>query len=246
MIPSLIPFCPSSASRQPKGFTLLEILTAVVIFSVVLTTLYSSFRAVVFQADVIENRIDDYEMARNALDRIRSDLHALAVTPYAIHNKPTLSDMSEPDRFRFHAGVELKNGFETSTLSFVSFEHIPMGSQTREPSGRIHYYIKESENQTFELKRSDTGLLSGRTNSGDYFVSDTNAPALCSNVKKFSLIFRNSEGNTFETWDSDSKDYNYQLPSSVEIRLEIGKGESVRVFETGVSIPVSRQKKGES
>jgi len=246
MIPYVRSFFAAFKPRQPQGFTLVEILIAVVIFGVLLTTLYSSFRAVVFQTEVIENNIEDYEMARTALDRIRSDLKALAVTPYDVHNISAISDISEPDRFRFHAGIELKNGIEMTTLSFVSFEHLPMGTQIRTPLGRIHYYIRESENKTFELKRADRGIFFPSASSDDFVESDKSTPTLCSNVQAFGLIFRDSEGKTFTTWDSDSKDFYYQVPSSVKIRLEIGTGESVRVFKTAVSVPVIRKKKGES
>ena len=60
--------------RNTKGFTLFEILIAIFLFTVVLTTIYASYTGTLRVVDTTESQADVYRMARIALERILEDL----------------------------------------------------------------------------------------------------------------------------------------------------------------------------
>src|SRR6056297_2156207 len=68
-----------SAVEDEKGFTLLEILIAIFIFAIVMTTIYSAFNAVIAKNEAINQGRGLYEMTRNCLDRMTRDLTAIYV-----------------------------------------------------------------------------------------------------------------------------------------------------------------------
>ncbi len=76
----------SSISR--KGFTLLEILIAMFIFGVVLTTIFTSYTGTFRIIDETESQTDIYAMARTVMIRMQEDLES-------VHFKETGSSKSE-------------------------------------------------------------------------------------------------------------------------------------------------------
>ena len=72
---------PQPATRNPSpGFTLLEILIAIFIFAIIITTIFASYRIVFSNTDTINKDITSYEMARNCLNRMIMDLQSVHVS----------------------------------------------------------------------------------------------------------------------------------------------------------------------
>lgn len=229
-------------TENRSGFTLVEILVAVVIFAVVLTTVYTSFRAVMFHTDDIKRGTASFETARNALERMRKDLEALCITRYPVYIPPSrLSDESDKDRFRFKAKVDYTRGREMSSLRFASFEHLAFGRKDEGAVGLIHYYVDLYQEDGLALRRSDSSVFSVER-SGWTDLKKGQDPVLCKDIKSFALTFKDSDGTEHDEWDSDSQAFDYETPVSVKIRITAGK-EKVRKFETSVSLPVQRSKK---
>ena len=67
--------------RDLKGFTLLEILIAVVILVIVLSTVFASFTGTLRLVSETESQAEVYQMARIALERILEDLESANVPP---------------------------------------------------------------------------------------------------------------------------------------------------------------------
>jgi prepilin-type N-terminal cleavage/methylation domain-containing protein len=61
-------------SRETRGFSLIELLIASLIFTVVLTVVYSAFNTGMFGYKSIEKRLSVYQKARRVLDRASLDL----------------------------------------------------------------------------------------------------------------------------------------------------------------------------
>ena len=72
-----------SSFENCKGFTLLEILLAFFIFSLVLTSLYTAYTGTFSNIDQAESQSDAYQMARITLERMIEDLESTYVTPPA-------------------------------------------------------------------------------------------------------------------------------------------------------------------
>ena len=61
------------------GFTLMEILIAMFIFAIVMTTIFGTFNGVISRTEAIKNGMGGFEMARTCLNRISTDLNAIYI-----------------------------------------------------------------------------------------------------------------------------------------------------------------------
>jgi len=64
---------------KARGFTLLELLIAITMLVIVLTTLYGSYRSILTRNPWIENEIQSQEMARTCLNQMLADLGAVTL-----------------------------------------------------------------------------------------------------------------------------------------------------------------------
>jgi general secretion pathway protein J len=63
-----------------EGFTLVEILMALTIFAIAMTTLFTAFNTVISGVEPLKSGMDDFKSARIAMDRIQTDLMSLCLT----------------------------------------------------------------------------------------------------------------------------------------------------------------------
>jgi general secretion pathway protein J len=222
-----------------SGFTLLEILLAIFIFSIVISTIFGTFNAIVSKTDAIKSGMGDYEMARACLFRIQSDLSAIYINDKPLYKKPDFND--PPDPYRFEGKEEFLGTKNFAQLRFSSNEHLPMGNNIENGIAEIVYYVKEVgyPDSEFLLKRSDTLYVYDE----DYeFEEKDSDPVLCENIETFSIIYFDDEGNEFETWDSESDNTKYATPNAVGINLSIKSGEETYSFYTKIILNVFREK----
>ncbi|MGD8369029.1 MAG: prepilin-type N-terminal cleavage/methylation domain-containing protein [Desulfobacterales bacterium] len=221
---------------DPKGFTLLEILVALLIFGVVMSSLFLSFRSILFDPQGLERRFAGQEMARNALDRIVADLQSISVALPPRYRPP--EGNVPPDPQRLEAGTEMIANQEFSRLRFASLAHLPMRNRPERGIAQIVYYVQAEENDTFVLRRSDQ--LEPYPATAE--VADD--PILCSGIRSLAFRFISEDGDSFDTWNSETERFGYRLPASVAVRIELaGEGPSP-VFETQVRLPVQREISG--
>ncbi|WP_300461134.1 prepilin-type N-terminal cleavage/methylation domain-containing protein [Desulfobacula sp.] len=222
-----------------KGFTLVEVLVAITIFAIAVSTLFASFNMVISNIDPINAGLDDYEMAQNAMDRIQKDLMSLCLTHDPAYTPPEMEGSDEPDRFRFVSKTVSLNGNTYTQLRFASFEHIGFKRGQKSRIGIIHYYVEPSENETMVLKRADIGSV---------FFEETrenktrNDPLLCERVNAFELTFIDQEGKSHEEWDSDDANVDFATPYAIQIRLVIKNRERSNNFATTIVLPSHREK----
>jgi general secretion pathway protein J len=222
-----------------KGFTLVEVLVAVTIFGIAISTLFGSFNIVISNIDPIKAGLDNYEMGQNTMDRIQKDLMSLCLTRDPIYTQPGFEEFDDPDRFRFVSKKIFLDGNSFSQLRFASFEHLAFDKDQKSRIGIITYYVESSEDGTIVLKRSDIGSV---------FYNETveyntkNDPLLCEKIKTFELMFIDQEGNTYENWDSDSSNFDFSTPYSIKIKLEIGDPKKSDFFATTIVLPILREK----
>jgi general secretion pathway protein J len=233
-------FSPVKASCQ--GFTLLEILIAIFIFSVVITTIFSTFNGVISRTEAIKNGTGDYEMARTCLNRMVSDLTAIYVDQKPLYKPPDIDD--GPDPYGFVGKEDSTGGKDFAELRFSSTEHLSMTGKIETGIAEIVYYVKEINDpdtgNQYVLKRSDT--LSPEKRDRNQFEPKDSDPLLCENLEALTFIYFDAEGEEHETWDSDSDGVKYATPIAVEIRLKIANGDDSYQFTTKASLPVYREK----
>jgi len=221
-------------SKIPQGFTLLEIIIAIFIFSIVVSTLFVSFNTILSTANAVDTDASSYEMGKNCLDRMIIDLTAVHVTRPPAYRVPDIDDPPDPYRF---SGDSSQAGDETfGRLRFTSLSHLSFEKRITDGIAEISYYVQETEEQTYVLKRQD--------NLEPYpsFEEKHTDPILCRNVRSLSFAYFDAEGEEFESWDSESEEFDRATPVAVKIRISFGDENRPLIFETTVSLPVYREK----
>ena len=223
-----------SKDGRLKGFTMLEILVAIIIFALVITTLFTSFNTVFSSADALEKNIIFSEMANDCLNRITLDLASIHLTLPPRYARPGFDDPA--DRFRLK-GENIDIGSKTfAGLRFASLAHIPLNRSVRQGIAIIIYYVAEDQEGRIILKRSD------ELYPYPDFEEKEDDPILCEYLKSFELVYFDDEDNATDYWDSESDEFKYATPVSIGIKLELGDESFSRIFETRVALPVIREK----
>ena len=223
----------TAADWPRRGFTLVEILVAIIIFAVVMTTVFGSFQAVFFNSEKIRSADAAFEAAEACFNRMVADLLQIYVTQPPYYKPPGMND--PPTDYRLVATTPMVEGREFSRLRFTSLAHTPMGPHPGDGIAQIVYYVTAAEDGRLELRRSDTlyPYKAVKPNPTD--------PLLCRDVDSFTLELIDHEGQPHPRWNSDHDDFGYATPRAVHIALTIGRPPEVRRFETTVKLPVYRR-----
>lgn len=218
---------PTKKDIRSKGFTLVEIMIAILILGLVLSTVYASYSYTMKIVRDLEYENHLYKMARTAMDRMIKDLSSLQLASGS---------------FDLRAEKKTLSNREFYSLSFWSASHLAFGENEGEASpAAISYYVVEDEGgDSFSLWRSDlpgAKPAKERNISGGFVV--------CQNVDSLSLRFYDSTGRELESWDSSSfsTDQKGKAPLSVKIELalvNINDKEKPYKFMTKVFLPVKK------
>jgi general secretion pathway protein J len=217
---------------DPRGFTLLEILVAMAVFTTILITLFTVFNTFLTSAQQVEQDIDLQERHQPGLMVMTADLEQVFILQPPRYRPPQFND--EPDPYRFEAKEINVDGRIFSHLGFATVNHLVSGENPVYGAARIEYYVYRHGDR-FDLHRSDRRFPLDRD------PDPCRDPVLVRNIQVFSLMFTNENGEDDREWDSDSKDFGYSLPLRVTITVETAHDEGKEIIGTSVSLPVSRQ-----
>jgi general secretion pathway protein J len=211
---------------RAKGFTLIEILIAVFILGIVLSTVYASYTGTFRIIRATENDAELYGMARTVLERMTRDLEATA--PWK-------------GEFTFTARPYNLGDRVFTRLTFRSTAHIAFGEQ-KEPAGIavIEYGVEEgTEKEGYALSRGDSLYRDPGKEE-----APTGGFLLCDRVETLTYRFFDSAGKEYETWDNgDNEAQKNKAPAMVEIRLGLVNEkdrEHPFPFMTRVGLPLSQ------
>ncbi len=221
-----------SITDRCKGFTLVEVLVAILIFSIVMTTLFSSFKAFIISSEYVKSDVAHGEKIRNVLKRINMDFGALVVLQAPRYKKPEFN--SEPDPYSFIGKEETIGQNVVSSVVFTSLAHVILGADQRAGVARITYYLKENQNNTYNLYRADSLFPFPEEEE-----SCTN-PVLCRDISGFELVYTDFNGDEHRYWNSDDQEFKYTFPTSIDLKITLGSGENRQVFETAISMVSGR------
>ena len=217
--------------RTLAGFTLLEILIAMLIFGVTLTTLYSTYTATIRNIEKAKFLAETYRKARVALERITEDLESAYLT------KATTDTTSELGFY----GKDLElEGRSSDSIQFTSSAHLVFNEETHSLGrARLNYYVSDSEDdEGFLLFRSDTMELDNN------FIEAEGGLILCDNLYSVDFIYYDENGDTYEEWDSTSDLQKNKMPSRISVSLVFANedDEPSQKFQTDVAIPLVNEK----
>jgi prepilin-type N-terminal cleavage/methylation domain-containing protein len=208
-----------------RGFTLIEILLAIFILGIVLSTVYASYTGTFRIIRETEYDAEIYGMARSALDRMARDLQSVArwggvfafkTKPYTLHDREFV-------RLTFRAAAHVA----------FSEQEVPGGITV------IEYGIDEdTEKEGFTLSRSDSlyrDPAKEEPSPGGYL--------LCDRIETLTYLFTDEAGKAYDSWDSGAENQKNRVPSGVLIRLSLANPtnrERPYLFMTRVRLPFNR------
>lgn len=217
-----------------RGFTLMEILIAIAILAVVVTTILASFNSVFSTTEVLDDNSDLFEMAKNCMKRMTNDLESIHITQRPLYKPPELDQ--PPDPHRITATIADSGGTGIANFRFTSRAHVNLEKDRRDGIAEITYYVKASDDGQLLLKRSD------KLYPYTPFEEKGSDPVLCKYVKSLAFKFYDTEGSEYDRWDSDSDEFGYATPAAIAVQLELSKKSVSSTFETMVSLPIHREK----
>ena len=223
----------NSQIRDSTGFTLLEILIAVLIFAIVIATLFSSFKAFMISSEGVKEDLLQTEKIATVYKRISLDLESIFVLQEPRYSKPEFD--SEPDPYGLLGNKETIGQKIVSALEFSSLAHAKTGMDKRAGVARIAYYIRENESNGLDLCRAD--VLSPFQDA----IRSCTDPVLCQNISKFEIIYQDFNKDEYKFWDSESLEFKYAFPSAIDFKIIFGTGEQQQKFVMSFNIIPLRQ-----
>ena len=217
-----------------RGFTLLEILIAMFIFAVVLTTIFTSYTGTFRIIDETESQTDIYAMARIVLSRIQEDLESINFK----EEKISEPEEGSPQPTMFLGEDNEIKGRDADSLRFLSRARLIFSEEDENPGiARISYYVSENEEgDELILYRSDTPELEEPPEEG------TGGLILCDGLFSINVTYYDADDEPHEYWDSSGNEFRNQLPKMVSILLEFVNDESPEKphkFMTSVALPMA-------
>jgi len=214
---------------RSRGFTLLEILIAISILAIVLTTVYAAYTGTLRIVRDTEYGDDIYSMARVTLKRMTDDLESIC---------------TYKESFKFISSQNQFDDQKFTDISFLSSAHVSFDDTPSAGNARIGYFIrKESDTEDYvlirrdELFRGEEGELTDIDGDEGYII--------CDYVQSVTYTFYDEKGNEYETWDSGSDTTKDKAPTLVSIDLNLtnpdDKDNPYR-FMTTVRIPMAGDK----
>jgi general secretion pathway protein J len=226
---------PLTAPDPAYGFTLLEILVAIFIFAVVITTVFGSFRAVFSSTNAVTGDEAVYAEARTSLGRIAADLGAMYITQDTFYSKPKFNGTK--DAYRVVGDTTNVAGSTFGRLRFASLAHLRMNQDPREGVCRIVYYVQAGADETLVLRRAD------HLYPFPDFEESENDPILCDHILSLEFSYMNDKGDMNDRWDSESADDEYATPKLIEIRMTVGQPSRPIPFTMRIALHVQRDAK---
>ena len=185
-----------------KGFSLVEILVAVMILAIICTTIWVTFSGSLdaqFETRLADERIHEI---RSALDRMAQEISQAFLSKNQSTDKRTQtiflgSDSQENDR-----------------LDFTSFSHLRMRRNARESDQCEISYYTESNGDTLTLfRREDPYIDEEGESGGKKYI-------LLENLLTFNLRYYDVQRKSWsDVWDSEKTAHRDRLPSQVEIKV---------------------------
>lgn len=216
-----------ATGKSCQGYTLLELLLAMFVFALVVSSVYGSYKATFAIIHGSEHQAAIADRSGFVLARITEDLESLILGKGV---------------FLFGEEQSFAGGRKDS-LSFLSSAQIILG-KTDMPHGRILIsYLAEVDDRSglLSLYRAETAILPGvKFGEG---VRQKNL--LCSGLKELRFTYHDTAGNVITTWkgDGSDKDKNREaqlIPVMVGVELifpETVLDKKMQVFRTIVALP---------
>lgn len=212
--------------HHSRGFTLLEILIAIFILSIVLTTVFASYSGTLRVIKEIEEESRIYKMARITLDRMNRDLSSL---------------QRSGNKFVLRSERSSAGSREFGFLAFWSASHLVFEKDELPGSpASIVYFVKQDKEGGFSLWRSD--IAQARPSSEN---RTDRGVIICQDLQAMNFRFFDESGREHDNWDTRalSPPQKDKPPAMIQIELMLANGrdaEKPYKFITKIFLPVRK------
>ncbi len=220
----------SPPKSKESGFTLLEIMLAVLILGLVVSMVTVSLSGSINAIDITMKQGELYYRAQVAMERISEDLASALLT----------SDME------FIGEQGGGSGDQSTLLSFSSMAHLVLDPENDEPGlGRISYVVQADQDHNGHLLLLRSDVLQRPTEDGKG-TNEVEAFILADRLRSVTLTFLDHLGEEQTSWDTtvpagdDEAKAERRLPAAVTCRLEFWRDEEEEQtlsFQTTVLLP---------
>jgi general secretion pathway protein J len=224
-------------SDVERGFTLVELLIAIFIFAIVISSVYGAYRATFRIIGGAEDQLSVSRNGRVALERIVDDLKSVVTGP----------------------GGELRGervgqaGTRSDNLAFISSSHLALSAKdTLDGYTVIEYSVeRNAASSLFDLYRSDRILLPGAKQEDREPPKDI----LAAGLQEVHFSYVDADDKVIDEWQSEGGITDVEigeqqeiplLPRLIYIRLVFAKAIDSKdgtVFKTAVALPQTATKK---
>jgi prepilin-type N-terminal cleavage/methylation domain-containing protein len=217
---------PSVHYQDSRGFTLLEILIAIFILGIVLSTIYVAYSGTLTVVRELDDDSRAYAMARITLDKMSGDLSSL---------------QRFGDAFVLQSEKRRIGNREFGSISFWSAAHLAFEEELLSGyPASIAYFVREDKDGGLSLRRSD---VAGAEPAKDKQTGG--GIIICENVQALNLIFYDEGGQYYDSWDTASSSASQKGKPPVLVQIELilknaRDAEKPYKFITRVFLPVRK------
>ena len=217
---------------QEEGFTLVELLFAIFIFAIVISSVYGSYRATFHIVHSSESQIALSHKARAVLERITEDMRSLVFSEDGYLSGETHNI----------------SGNRGDSLAFISSAHIALRKgDVLSGNTLIQYSLEVDEGSgLLNLYRSDTPVKPGAVTAD----KDVEENLVCTGIHELRFLYIDEEGNENDEWlsgeeeieDTGTEGKGATFPVLVYIELTFAESlesDVLDTFKTAVAIPRS-------
>lgn len=218
-------------ARARGGFTLIEIMVALVITALVLGMVYSSFQAVMDTRERVSASTDANMTARLVLSRLSREIESAYIV-----QRP--QDAPPESRYTvFEGSDDSIDGHSAGHISFTSFAHTKRAVDAHESDQALISYecemlpTDDGTDQQLDLIRREWRRVAP---PGETQVYEPVPVPLAEGIEGFKVRFQEPEsGEWVDAWDSKDIRTLDVLPEAVEITLSLDDGRgNVRDYTT--------------
>ncbi len=221
------------STRGRRGLTLIEVMISLAVLSMLMVSVWSSFKGTIRAMDTFEVIQERYAIVRNGMLRLEAELSMT----YLSFNRP----LGDPAHYTLFEG---RDSFESDSLTFSAFAHLRVRKDANESDQAvIQYFIEkdpEDGDRTHLYRRESRRLTGDQPEDLERFFP---AYVVIEDVVAFDVKYWNNKEFEWEDeWRTTAIDMQPdRLPERVKIRIGIQDDDEVVYFTS--QVPLLMQEK---
>jgi general secretion pathway protein J len=219
--------------RHERGMTLIEIMISLAVLSMIVMSVWSSFRGTLDGMKATETVQLRYSIVRNGLVRMQSEIEMA----YLSFNRPL-------DDVRHYTLFDVADSGKRDDLTFSTFAHLRVRKDANESDQTVlQYFIEkdpEDSTRTHLYRRESRRLTGDRADQLDEYFP---AYVVIEDVEEFDVeCFDDRQREWLNAWRTTKNDMQPdRLPQRVRIKLKVRDGGDLVPFTMQAVIPMQEK-----